>query len=129
MKKTINETQKNQATKTQSNLDKKEKRALHLSLYNLKRFKTIQDQANQKQFGKKLSLEDVATAVLDFVDVNRVVTKLKDESLRPEDHVKAIYQDYCKKNERISFDAFILKVLVKEIQIDFDLETLKKGVM
>ena len=52
MKKTINETQKNQATKTQSNLDKKEKRALHLSLYNLKRFKTIQDQANQKQFGK-----------------------------------------------------------------------------
>ena len=106
---------------------KKEKRALHLSLDVLERFKTIQDEANQKDFGKRLSLEDVAVAVLDSADRRKVVETLKNDSMRPQDQVEYIYNKYCDEHGKIDFNSFLLKALTGQINVDLDVKALSQA--
>ena len=103
------------------------KKPIHVSYLDLIKLKEIQDKANAKDYGSKISMPDVIAEILKNVDTAKVVKKLQEESLTPEDKVRSVYEKYCEDKEEISFDSFILKVLTKEITVDVDLKRLMAG--
>ena len=105
----------------------KEKKALHLSVNVLKQFTEIRDAANKKDYGKRVSLEEVAACVLHFVDKEAVIKRLRDSSMRSQDHVEHIYQTYCKTKGQIDFNDFLLKALIKQLDVDIDIKQLSKA--
>ena len=108
-----------------TNLTKK--KPIHVSYLDLMKLKQIQEKANDKDYGSKISIPDIISEVLNNVNTDKIVKKLQEESLTPEDKVRSVYQKYCKANEEIEFDSFVLKVLTKEITVDVDLKVLCRG--
>ena len=112
---------------TENNNRGREKKAMHLSVTILDKFMAIRDAANSKDYGKRVSLEDVAATILEFIDTKIVVKKLRDSSMRSQDHIEHIYKNYCKTNGKIEYSDFLLKAITKQIDVNIDIEKLTKA--
>ncbi|NRA63392.1 MAG: hypothetical protein HRU19_02845 [Pseudobacteriovorax sp.] len=113
---------------TNSQQTRTEKKALHLSVDLLEKFKALQEEANKKDFGKRVSLGDVAEAVMQFTDTKKVVDSLRKGSLTPQNQVDYIYSKYCAENGKIDFNSFLLKALTGQINVNLDPAALSQAV-
>ncbi len=66
----------------------------------------ILESINKKDFGRKVSIDDLITKVLENV-TKEDIQLLQKKSLRNKDRQAIIHQYYCKKVKKISDDEFI----------------------
>lgn len=64
------------------------------------------ESANKKEFGRKVSIDDLITIALENVSKEQVQL-LQKKSLRNKDRQAIVYQFYCKKVNKITEDEFI----------------------
>ena len=97
MKKTIE-------TKSKTNLDNYS--SLRVKLATKEAAMKILDAANKKDYGRKVSMEDLVTLAINNV-TKEGVEILQKQSLRNKDRQDIMRQIYCKKIKKVTEDEFI----------------------
>lgn len=96
------------------------KKAIHLSNVVFEKFDAIRKEAAVEmeafrkkipgeKFGKKVSFEDVAAAVIELSEKSRVLDSIQNRCTRPSDKKYLNYLAYCKANGQITWDDYLVK--------------------
>ena len=87
------------------------KRAIHISLSAYEEFRKLVDQANTKDYGRRVNSDDILLELLNAVSAKNIVSKVREKTLTQKDKIKKLYEEHCKDNGHIAYDDFLLNAI------------------